>query len=714
MDVLPGVGSCRVEGERARPLFRLTHGPRSAAALVESGTGSSLSSPSDAASLLSTPIVTLPFRGPIGFIKCMDESEGEGENENEGEARVGLLQTQPRVLCRPRSSNAVFSGGSSNTVSSVKQKRRPRALSFDEVWDALEDIPSPKPVTLRPHFGASSPSSARGNFPSPSGTALGSNAVMCPRDSVAFEFSTGELVECVCCIDAHEAAWTNVAAQRARKKILAALARGWFDCAESSPNAIEALLQVPAPNSRAAKIVRIDAEAAAVAAPTLPPPPPFALPLSAESHARIRARLLRDALEGRLVAEFSPDDKPVLWILVASEWEGRAADANARHCSTEAAVSAVGWRKSARVAAAPTRKGYGHESDDDDGNGDGNDDGDGGETGAGAGAGAGAGTGAGAGVGPLRRDRDQRGLRGIPAIFRQMGGLVGTITYRLVLVDVAAIATIPVPADAPSLDTLSESPFERRGSVTFLDTVAVLAPALSILTNSTTTPCHPTPPPFLSLETGASSVTTASVTTSVCGFRIGAAAASGGGSGAPPRTSGRARSHKHYGTGIGPQPFTRAAVADLLVRLRYTAPSFIETSHDRGRYVCAGGFIPRGAIFCEYGGQLVSAAEGNVREERYARAGDALYGCYSYFFAHPLTRVDHCCDATAERREYGVGRLLSHSKKAPNLHVSAVLVDGVPRLVLSASKDIVFGAELFFDYGDRRTDALENFAWLKA
>ena len=116
---------------------------------------------------------------------------------------------------------------------------------------------------------------------------------------------------------------------------------------------------------------------------------------------------------------------------------------------------------------------------------------------------------------------------------------------------------------------------------------------------------------------------------------------------------------------------------------------------------------------CEYGGQLLSAVEGSMREDRFAREGDAQkYGCYSYFFRHPATRVAHCYDATAERREYGVGRLLSHSKKAPNLESRVVLVGGVPHLALIAHSDIQFGAELSFDYGDRREDALANFEWL--
>ena len=41
------------------------------------------------------------------------------------------------------------------------------------------------------------------------------------------------------------------------------------------------------------------------------------------------------------------------------------------------------------------------------------------------------------------------------------------------------------------------------------------------------------------------------------------------------------------------------------------------------------------------------------------------------------------------------------------------MVDGVPRLALISKRDIFKGEELYFDYGDRSENALENFPWLK-
>ena len=68
-------------------------------------------------------------------------------------------------------------------------------------------------------------------------------------------------------------------------------------------------------------------------------------------------------------------------------------------------------------------------------------------------------------------------------------------------------------------------------------------------------------------------------------------------------------------------------------------------------------------------------------------------------------------DATAERRLYGVGRLLSHSR-APNLCARACLVDGVPRLLFCARFDVPYGSELTFDYGERREAVVKSFPWL--
>ena len=89
-------------------------------------------------------------------------------------------------------------------------------------------------------------------------------------------------------------------------------------------------------------------------------------------------------------------------------------------------------------------------------------------------------------------------------------------------------------------------------------------------------------------------------------------------------------------------------------------------------------------------------------------------GSYSYYFKRPDSHESLCVDATAERREYGVGRLLSHSRRRPNLSCRAVLVDGVPRLMLVAREDVRFGDEVKFDYGERSKAVLRRFNWLQS
>ena len=122
----------------------------------------------------------------------------------------------------------------------------------------------------------------------------------------------------------------------------------------------------------------------------------------------------------------------------------------------------------------------------------------------------------------------------------------------------------------------------------------------------------------------------------------------------------------------------------------------------------AAGFVPRGALVCEYGGQLIAGGEARRREAAYA-ACEAL-GSYMFYFEHGGTT--HCVDATAERREYGVGRLANHSRRAPNCLVRKAIVDGVPRLALLANRDIAYGEEIKYDYGERDKGACGAFAWL--
>ena len=56
-------------------------------------------------------------------------------------------------------------------------------------------------------------------------------------------------------------------------------------------------------------------------------------------------------------------------------------------------------------------------------------------------------------------------------------------------------------------------------------------------------------------------------------------------------------------------------------------------------------------------------------------------------------------DATFESGR--LGRLVNHSKARSNCSTKVVMLDGIPRLVFIAKKDILPGSELYYDYGDR-------------
>lgn len=86
----------------------------------------------------------------------------------------------------------------------------------------------------------------------------------------------------------------------------------------------------------------------------------------------------------------------------------------------------------------------------------------------------------------------------------------------------------------------------------------------------------------------------------------------------------------------------------------------------------------------------------------------------------PRRRRRHCCllfcsiDPTDEARHHRLGRLVNHSRTAPNLRAEvAVDGDGKPRVLLVASKAIQPGDELLWDYGDRHRAAVDANPWLK-
>jgi hypothetical protein len=156
--------------------------------------------------------------------------------------------------------------------------------------------------------------------------------------------------------------------------------------------------------------------------------------------------------------------------------------------------------------------------------------------------------------------------------------------------------------------------------------------------------------------------------------------------------------------------FTQDDAMRHMLRIGYTAPITLKDLPDRGRCVFSEGFIPQGAFIVEYAGQIISHKVAKDRETQY-RYVERSTGSYMFFFTS--NGRGHCIDATAERPVYGIGRLISHSRKNPSCFPKRILVDGVPRLALIAARDIMFGEELLYNYGDTSAVATKSFVWLK-
>ena len=67
-------------------------------------------------------------------------------------------------------------------------------------------------------------------------------------------------------------------------------------------------------------------------------------------------------------------------------------------------------------------------------------------------------------------------------------------------------------------------------------------------------------------------------------------------------------------------------------------------------------------------------------------------------------------DATKETGR--MGRLLNHSKTG-NCQTKLHDINGVPHLILVASRDVEEGEELLYDYGDRSKESIAAHPWLK-
>ncbi|KAJ8779265.1 hypothetical protein J1605_012727 [Eschrichtius robustus] len=132
----------------------------------------------------------------------------------------------------------------------------------------------------------------------------------------------------------------------------------------------------------------------------------------------------------------------------------------------------------------------------------------------------------------------------------------------------------------------------------------------------------------------------------------------------------------------------------------------IDLIDGKGRGVIATKQFSRGEFVVEYHGDLIEITDAKKREALYAQ--DPSTGCYMYYFQY-LSKT-YCVDATRETNR--LGRLINHSK-CGNCQTKLHDIDGVPHLILIASRDIEAGEELLYDYGDRSRASIEAYPWLK-
>ncbi|KAK7895501.1 hypothetical protein WMY93_020826 [Mugilogobius chulae] len=132
----------------------------------------------------------------------------------------------------------------------------------------------------------------------------------------------------------------------------------------------------------------------------------------------------------------------------------------------------------------------------------------------------------------------------------------------------------------------------------------------------------------------------------------------------------------------------------------------VQQIEGKGRAVFATRSFQKGDYVVEYHGDLLQRTDAKTREAEYAK--NPATGCYMYYFQY-LCKT-YCVDATKETGR--LGRLINHSKNG-NCQTKLHDINGVPHLILVASRNIDEGEELLYDYGDRSKESIAAHPWLK-
>eukprot|EP00921_Rhytidocystis_pertsovi_P021784 GHVQ01034815.1.p1 GENE.GHVQ01034815.1~~GHVQ01034815.1.p1 ORF type:complete len:405 (+),score=65.60 GHVQ01034815.1:647-1861(+) len=156
----------------------------------------------------------------------------------------------------------------------------------------------------------------------------------------------------------------------------------------------------------------------------------------------------------------------------------------------------------------------------------------------------------------------------------------------------------------------------------------------------------------------------------------------------------------------------RTKVYSYCLEHNFKSPVLLTRFEKKGRGVAAAGVIMKDDFVIEYKGKLLNDAEAKIQDMRYNRANIHKKGSFMFYFKH--MQKNYCIDSTEELADYGVARLINHSRRRNNLIAKTLVIDEVPRLCFIAKRNMEEGEELLVDYGERDPEVIRKNPWLNA